>query len=101
MELLGGLTGNLRYVSVSAAVFRWKMGLFSQLKALNLTEVSFNLTANHVMDFLQASPYLQELCIRGDLQVVTSQNNPPIITLSHLKSIDLECRDIKATEYIL
>lgn len=100
-ELLGGQTGNLRSVSISAALIRWKMGLFSRLKALNLTEVRFNLTANHVVDFLQASPYLEELSIKGDLQVVTNQNNPPIITLSHLKSIDLGCGDIKATEYIL
>lgn len=101
LELLGGQTDNIRYVAISAALIRWKMGLFTQLKVLNLTSLRYNLTASHVVDFLQASPDLEELCIESALELATSKISPPIITLSHLKFIDLECSDIKATEYIL
>ncbi|KAG8918282.1 hypothetical protein FRC01_001948 [Tulasnella sp. 417] len=101
LEMLGGQTENLRYVAISVASIRWKMGLFTQLKALHLTSIRQNLTVSHVVDFARASPSLEELSIGGALELAASRISPLIITLLHLKSIELECSDIRATEYIL
>ncbi|KAG8918283.1 hypothetical protein FRC01_001949, partial [Tulasnella sp. 417] len=101
LEILGGQTENLQYVAISAALIRWKIGLFTHLKALHLTSVRYNLAASHIVDFAHASLSLEELSIGGALELAASQISPPIITLLHLKSIELECSDIRATEYIL
>lgn len=91
-ELLGGQTSNLRHVDIAGASIRWKMGLFTQLKALSLSNVVHNgFTTSHIIDFLRASPCLEELWIDGDGITPDGSPSSQIITLPYLKSIVLPC----------
>ncbi|KIO25121.1 hypothetical protein M407DRAFT_25554 [Tulasnella calospora MUT 4182] len=99
LELLGGQTANLRHVQVEAASLQWRTGLFSELRSLSLTKV--DLIVSQVIDFLHTSPDLEELCINGNLEMPTSQTPASMITLSHLRSIQLACDRSGVVDYIL
>lgn len=101
LVLLGGQTAKLRHVEVTGAFLQWELGLFSGLKSLSLEGVGDDLTTRHIIDFLQASPDLEELCLEGSLPMPTSQTPASIITLSHLRSIDLACYTSDPIDYIL
>lgn len=100
LEFLGGQTTNLRHVAISDASIQWRIEGFTQLKSLRLTRMRHNLTASRIVDFLRASPCLEELCIEGVLEP-SRQISSPIITLPLLRSIELECQDSNATDDIL
>lgn len=101
LELLGGQTSNLKYVSISDASFQCRMGLFTGLKALLLSRVRSNLTTSHIVDILRASPCLEELRVEGDIKTVIPQVSSSFIILSHLRSIEIECNGNDATDCIL
>ncbi|KAG9039166.1 hypothetical protein FS837_001033 [Tulasnella sp. UAMH 9824] len=101
LVLLGGQTAELRHVEVTSAFLQWEMGLFSGLKTLSLTDAGDDLMASHIIDFLHASPDLEELCFEGSLRMPTSQTPTSIITLSHLRSIELTCNTSNPIDYVL
>ncbi|KAG8975611.1 hypothetical protein FRC05_005404 [Tulasnella sp. 425] len=102
LELLGGDTSNLRYVNISVPSVRWKMGMFTQLKALSLSNAaSDGLTIGHTLDFLRASPCLEYLDIGGVDIAPVGPPASPVITLPYLKSINLYCNSTAVTGSIL
>ncbi|KAG8910812.1 hypothetical protein FRC01_006115 [Tulasnella sp. 417] len=101
LELLGGQTANLRHVELSEVPLQWRTGLFMELKSLSMTAVTSDLTTNHIIDFLEASPGLEELCIEGDFELSPNQASFPLITLSRLRTIRLAGDRGKAVDCIL
>lgn len=101
LDLLGGQTTNLRYVEISDSSIQWKIGDLTRLKVLELGRINHNLTAGHIVDFLGSSPYLEKLAIEGELALASSQSSSPTIFLPYLRSLELECDDSNATDYVL
>ncbi|KAG8906032.1 hypothetical protein FRC00_012876, partial [Tulasnella sp. 408] len=90
LDLFGGSATSLRHVNLNGISIQWKMGIFTQLKDLQLVNMSQpSLTITLLLDILQASPFLEYLQFDDTHATVDHQHSPssPIITLHHLRSI--------------
>ncbi|KAG8913050.1 hypothetical protein FRC00_003163, partial [Tulasnella sp. 408] len=102
LDLLGGYATSLRHVELSRVSIQWKLGMFAGLKSLTLEWVGQDgLKTRHLLNFLYASPYLEDLKLRNIYAAV--EDTPPLalITLPHLHSISLFGCENDATECIL
>ncbi|KAG8898998.1 hypothetical protein FRC01_010704, partial [Tulasnella sp. 417] len=94
-DLLGGDATNLRHVDLESIAFRWKVGIFAQLKVLKLVKVTYrDFTTTHLLEILRASPDLEQLKIVNMLASIDHQPSYPIITLRCLRYINFNsCYD--------
>ncbi|KIO26485.1 hypothetical protein M407DRAFT_24206 [Tulasnella calospora MUT 4182] len=95
-ELLGGSATNLRHVDLSEISFRWKTGLFAELKVLKLTgpfSRNFKLTTTHLLDALRASPGLEHLQLYRLSPSLGHPPSSPVVTHPHLRYINLDWLD--------
>ncbi|KIO25117.1 hypothetical protein M407DRAFT_25550 [Tulasnella calospora MUT 4182] len=101
LELLGGQTDNLHHLRINGGSILWKLGPLNQLKTLELIAERLNLAASDIVDLLRAIPLLQQLNINGLFEPPAHHNSSPIITLPHLKVLELSSEDVNALDYIL
>lgn len=102
LELLGGCASGLRHVELSEVLILWRVEMFSQLRSLTLDNISGDgFSTSHILDYLRASPYLEDLKLKSLYTADESTPPSPIITFPQLRSIVLSrCHD-RVTEPIL
>lgn len=102
LDLLGGYATRLRHVELSRVSIQWKLGMFTGLKSLTLEWVGQDgLKTRHLLDFLRASPYLENLKLRNIHATAEDTTTSALITLPRLQSISLFGCENSATECIL